>query len=162
MKLLMMVALMLVLAGCETLESAGLIEPKSEVPVERFVFDTGGDKHAEGFGGWRIEFARDGKLSLRHTIGDDATTYGPLSVGDDTASSIWEMVDRMPIDRLSSDVSEAKPGDLQYYFSWTMNGKKKSASLPSSAALQEPMVQALNAMLGQVIKAQTGVEPVLD
>ncbi|QDU71714.1 hypothetical protein [Mucisphaera calidilacus] len=161
-KYLVMLSLVLCVAGCEAMESMGVIGPKSEHPVEKFVFDTGGDKHAEGFGGWRIEYTRGGKMSLTHTIGEDATTYGPLSLSSDVASTVWEAVDRLPFDRLSSDQTEAVPGDLPYYFGWTMNGKARSASLPSSAALKEPMVLAMNALLGEVIEAQTGVEPVLE
>ncbi|MEQ9460000.1 MAG: hypothetical protein RIG82_03500 [Phycisphaeraceae bacterium] len=163
---LILVALMAV-AGCEAVKSMDvkdLMDLSFGADVEKFTFNTGGDTHAEGFGGWKVSFDRAGSIKLAHTLSGQSTDFEPYALTPDQAKTLWAVIDRLPFKKLSKsakNVAPVPPGTTMYAFNWTIDGKPHTATLPSTEALKNSGVNAMVSVLEPLIHDATGIQPTL-
>ena len=166
-RLALTLLLFIAAAGCDTVKSMDvkdLMDLSFGADVEQFTFNTGGDTHAEGFGGWRVSFDRSGSIKLAHTLSGQSTDYEPYALTPDQAESLWAVIDRLPFRKLSKsaeNVAPVPPGTTMYAFNWTIDGKPHTATLPSTEALKNSGVNAMVSVLEPLIQDATGIQPVL-
>ncbi|WP_428386261.1 hypothetical protein [Mucisphaera sp.] len=161
----LMLACVLVVAGCESMEDVTFDEMLNFAhgqDVEQFTFDTGGAANLEGLGAWRVDLTRGGAFKLRHTMNGETTDYDFGSLTDDQASNLWAVVDRLPFNKLSKGAGTATGGEPTYFFGWTVDGKAQTAEIPTVEALQNQGVAAMVNVLEPLIAAETGLQVQLD
>jgi serine protease inhibitor len=127
-----------------------------------FEFANGGAHHHEGFGEWRVRLTSGGSFAVSHDVRGKVTEYGPYSLSDKDNTRLWKLVANADIANLKLPVRRGVPGETQYTFALTADGKTRVAKVWSNDVWkEEPPLMALRGALKDLIGEHTRQKPVL-
>lgn len=101
----------LFLAGCGG-EEVAEISP----PPDRFLFDSGGAHHLEGYGAWRVTASRDGPFRAVHDVRGEETVYDEVVLEPPARAIFWSAVDRAGLDALRAVDRPGVPDETRLTF----------------------------------------------
>lgn len=92
-----------------------------------FEFSSGDPYHFEGLGEWKVKIDSKNLLNVRHNVRGEIKNYGPFSLTETEASTIWNLIYAADLRNLEASKRPGLPDEITYTF--VMRDENKTDSL---------------------------------
>ncbi len=153
--LLLFVASCVLLAAC-----GGPEESESAAPKRRFVFDSGGAHHLQGYGAWLVTLQEGGRFDAVHQIRDEKTPYAPAGLPAEQNTALWALIDAADLAKIAIAERPGVPDESLLGFRLAVEGAEPvEVEVWQNDLEKYPALMAIRDALRPVVEENTGVKP---